>query len=241
VDPLMALGIGVAALLMSILGGVAGIGTAIGMIPVLTFTFGVREAIPIISVAMLFNNTSRMVANWDAISFRPAWWFIAGAVPASVAGAAVFANAPAEILARGLGVFLLALVVYRHAPVGRGLRVGTRGFLGVGTAHGFLASMFGGAGPFGAHFWLAYGLTRNAFVGTTALATLSINITKSITYGKFALLDVRSLLIATAIGAVMTVGAFIGGKLVARMPERAFVSLVEGIMVLAGVLLIIGV
>jgi len=240
VDPLLlAFLIGLAALAASIMGGIAGIGTAIAMIPVLTFAFGIREAIPIITVAMLLNNGSRWWANRAYIDYRVVGFFVLGAVPMSVVGGAVFANAPADLLARGLGIFLLALVVYRHLPIGGGLQMTARGFVLVGLVQGFLSSIFGGAGPFGAHFFMAYGLYRNGFIGTVAVATTAINVTKGSVYGGYALIDARGIGIALAIGLIMVVGAAIGGRLVRHVPDRAFAYIVEAIMVTAGLTLLL--
>ncbi len=239
-DPLVAVGIGLAALAASIMGGIAGIGTAIVMIPVLTFALGVKVAIPVITVAMMFNNTSRWWVNRRYVDYSVALWFWAGAIPFTVLGSVVFANAPAGLLARGLGVFLLALVAYRHIPKSQDLHMGLRGFSAVGGVQGFLSGIFGGAGPFGAHFFLAYGLKRNAFVGTAAIATMAINIAKSGTYAKFALLNGATLAMSVAIGVVMVAGAYIGGLLVKRVPDRAFAYIVELVMIAAGASLLIG-
>jgi uncharacterized membrane protein YfcA len=238
---LLALVIVVAALAASIMGGIAGLGTAIAMIPVLTFAFGVREAIPIITIAVTLNNFSRAWANRSYIDYRVVIWFSLGAIPTSVLGGVAFANAPAQLLARGLGGFLLLLVVYRHLPIGKRVQMSSvRPFAFVGLVQGFLSSIFGGAGPFGAHFFLAYGLYRQAFVGTVALAVTSINITKGAVYGGYALIDGEALAIGLGIGLIMVAGAYIGGMLVAHVPDRAFVYIVEAVMVIAGALLLIG-
>jgi hypothetical protein len=239
-SPLMFAVIGVAAFVTAVMGGVAGIGTAIAMIPVMTLAIGVHAAIPVVTVAVTLNNFGRIWANRRFLDYPVSLWFSLGAVPASVLGGIVFANAPAELLARGLGVFLIALVVYRHLPIGQGLSMpNVRLFAPVGAVQGFLSSIFGGAGPFGAHFFLAYGLYRNAFVGTAALATTSINFARGGTYASFALLGTDALVLGVGIGIVMVVGAYIGGRLVSRVPDKLFVYIVEGVMLVAAVALLV--
>jgi uncharacterized membrane protein YfcA len=231
--------IAVAAFVAAIMGGVAGIGTAIVMIPVLTFSLGVREAIPIITVAMMFNNISRWVANRHYINYKVVFWFSLGAVPTAVLGSFAFANAPEELLARGLGIFLLLLVTYRHLPFGQRTSMPLRGFAAVGSVQGFLSAIFGGAGPFGAHFFLTYGLYRNAFIGTAAVATTSINVAKSASYAGFSLLDGNAAAIAVTVGSIMVAGAFVGGILVKHVPDRAFAYIVESVMAISGLTLIV--
>ncbi len=231
--------IAVTAFAAAVMGGVAGIGTAIVMIPVLTFAVGVREAIPIVTVAMMFNNVSRWVANRHYVDYKVVLWFSLGAVPMAVVGGVAFANAPADLLARGLGIFLLVLIAYRRLPFGKSGSMPLRGFTAVGSVQGFLSGIFGGAGPFGAHFFLTYGLYRNAFIGTAAVATTSINVTKSATYAGFALLDGNALAISLVVGAIMVAGAYVGGMLVRHVPDRAFVYIVESVMLASGVALIV--
>ena len=231
--------IAVTAFAAAVMGGVAGIGTAIVMIPVLTFAVGVREAIPIVTVAMMFNNVSRWVANRHYIDYKVVLWFSLGAVPMAVVGGVAFANAPADLLARGLGIFLLVLIAYRRLPFGKSGSMPLRGFTAVGSVQGLLSGIFGGAGPFGAHFFLTYGLYRNAFIGTAAVATTSINVAKSATYAGFALLDGNALAISLVVGAIMVAGAYVGGMLVRHVPDRAFVYIVESVMLASGVALIV--
>ena len=114
--PLLAF-IAVAAFATAVMGGVAGIGTAIAMIPIMTFAVGVREAIPIVAIAVTLNNFGRGIATRHHIDWRVVVWFSIGAVPASVLGGVVFANAPADLLARSLGVFLIALVAITSRPL----------------------------------------------------------------------------------------------------------------------------
>ena len=51
------------ALVAGTLGGITGMSTSIIALPVFAITFGVREAVPIITIAMLFNLASRAAAN----------------------------------------------------------------------------------------------------------------------------------------------------------------------------------
>ncbi|MDA1036443.1 MAG: sulfite exporter TauE/SafE family protein [Chloroflexi bacterium] len=227
------------ALFAGTLGGITGMSTGIIALPVLAFAFGVREAVPLVTVAMLFNMTSRMVANRAHINYRVIFWYCLGAVPAAAVGGVVFANAPAELLARGLGIFLLALVVWRHMPMAKMAKMPLRGFTAVGLGQGFFSAIFGGAGPFGAHFFLSYGLTRNAFVGTVAGGTFLVNVTKATVYGSYSLMDRELLLAAVGVGLVMAVGAYIGAQVVRKVSDNVFKVLVEGVMVLSGVTLLI--
>ena len=228
------------ALFAGTIGGITGLGTAIIALPVFTVVFGVHQAIPIVSVAMLLNTLSRAVANRNYIDWRVIRWFAVGSVPGAVIGGVAFANAPADILVRSLGIFLLALVAWRHMPkqTGRG-QMGVRCFVPAGVGQGFLSAVFGGAGPFGAHFYLEYGLTRNAFIGTVAVGTLIINVMKVSVYSGYTILDVPLFTLAICLGIVMGAGAYAGATVVKHLSERVFTYLVETVMVFAGAALLV--
>ncbi len=238
-DPLVLVGLGAAAFAAAVVGGLAGLGSAIIIIPALTFAVGVREAIPIAAIAVMMQTWSRVWVNRALIDRSVVKWFVVGAFPAAALGGTAFANLPADFLQRGLGVFLLLIVAYRHSPLMRDIRISARAFVGVGMGQGFLSAIFGGAGPFGASFFLAYGLRRGAFVGTMAAAMTTINAVKIGVYGTYSLLDLSGLALGAALGLVMVVGAYVGGAVVNRVSDKAFVYIVEAVMVAAALSLLL--
>lgn len=222
------------ALLASTLAAVAGFGGAAVLLPILVWAFGVREAIPILTVVQLVGNLSRVWFNRRELDLPVVGWFAIGAVPASLIGAAVFAQAPAPFLHRLLGVFLLLTVAYRHTALGRRSRVGLRGFTAIGLVFGFLSAILGSVGPLMAPFFLAYGLVKGAYIGTEALATTVMHTVKLIGYGGYALITPTTLTAGGAIGVVMILGSYLGKRLLDRLPERLFPVLIEAVLIVAG-------
>jgi hypothetical protein len=90
-----------------------------------------------------------------------------------------------------------------------------------------------------APFFLAYGLTRGAYIGTEALATVVMHLTKLGVYGSYALIGTRTVLVGVAIGAVMFIGSYLGKRLLNRLPDRLFPYLIEAVLVAAGLLFIV--
>ena len=233
---LTALAVAGVALVAFTLAAVAGFGGAVIMLPVMVWAVGVRDAIPILTVAQLFSNLSRVWFNRTELSLPVVGWFSLGAVPSAVLGGIVFASAPAGALVRGLGVFLLAMVAYRHSPWGKSARIGLRGFLPLGAIAGFLSAVLGVVGPFMAPFFLVYGLVKGAYIGTEALATVVMHVTKLGVYGSYSLLDARALTIGLPIGAITFLGAFLGKRILTRVPDRVFPFIIEGVLLVSGVL-----
>ncbi len=229
----------IAALVASILAAVAGFGGAVIMLPVLVWSVGIRDAIPILTIAQLIGNLSRVVLNKRELKWRVVWRFSLGAVPAAVIGGIIFATAPAAALVRLLGVFLILMVVYRHTRWGKNARLSLKGFVPLGAASGILSATLGTVGPFAAPFFLSYGLVKGAYIGTEAMTTVIMHITKLGIYGRYALVGVHTLQIGLAIGVVMILGTYLGKRLLDRVPERVFPYIIEGTMLIAGLLFII--
>lgn len=231
--------VAIAALAASILAAIAGFGGAVVMLPVLVWAFGVRDAIPILTVAQLMGNLSRVGLNRHELDWRAVRRFGLGAVPAAAVGGVVFATAPAAALVRVLGVFLLLMVAYRHTPWGKRAKMSLQGFLPLGAVSGLLSAVLGTVGPFAAPFFLAFGLVKGAYIGTEAMTAVVMHITKLGVYGSYALLGLQTVLAGAAIGVVMLLGSYLGKRILDRVPERVFPLIIEGVLVAAGLLFLI--
>lgn len=228
-----------AALVASTLAAVAGFGGAAVLLPVLVAIVGLRDAIPILTVAQLIGNGSRVWFNRHELDARVVGWFAVGAVPLAFLGGLLFARAPLTALTRLLGLFLLLLVLWRHVRPGPPRRIPLRSFALLGAASSFLSALLGSVGPLMAPFFLAFGLVKGAYIGTEALATVIMHVVKLIAYRQSAILTLRPAATGLALGPVMIAGSYVGKRIVDRLPERVFVILIEAVMIFAGVLFLV--
>ena len=157
-----------------------------------------------------------------------------GAVPLAFLGGLLFASAPLSALTRLLGAFLLLTVIWRHVRKGPPRKPPLRGFVLIGAVFSFLSALLGSVGPLLAPFFLAYGLVKGAYIGTEALATVVMHVTKLIAYGGAAVLTFDSVWIGLALGSIMIVGSLVGKRILERLPERVFVIVIEVVLVFAG-------
>ncbi|MGC8635115.1 MAG: TSUP family transporter [Candidatus Limnocylindrales bacterium] len=222
------------------LAAVAGFGGAAVLLPVLVAAFGVRDAIPILTVAQLIGNGSRVWFNRRELQLPVVGWFALGAIPFAFAGGLLFASAPLSPLTRLLGLFLLLTVAWRHLRPGPPRRPPLRSFALIGAVFSFLSALLGSVGPLMAPFFLAYGLVKGAYIGTEALSTVVMHVTKLVAYGQASILTLRSLAIGVALGPLMVVGSALGKRIVDRLPERAFVLIIEAVLVVAGLGFLVG-
>lgn len=228
-----------AALVASTLAAVTGFGGAAVLLPVLVIAFGLRDAVPILTVAQLIGNASRVWFNRRAVDCRVVAWFALGGVPLALLGGLLLARAPLAGLTRLLGLFLLLVVAWRRLRPETVVRPPLRSFAVIGAVASLFSALLGSVGPLMAPFFLAYGLVKGAYIGTEALSTVVMHVTKLVAYRRVALLPEASVVIGLAIGPIMILGSWIGKRIVDRIPERVFVLLIEATMTAAGLLFLI--
>ncbi len=222
------------ALLASTLAAVTGFGGAAVLLPVLVAVFGIRAAIPILTVAQLIGNGSRVWFNCRELNWKVVGWFALGGVPMALLGGYLFATAPRPALTRLLGAFLLLIVVWRRARPRQPKPFPAPAFAGIGAGASFLSALLGSVGPIMAPFFLAYGLVKNAYIGTEALSTVVMHVAKLIAYRQTAVLTGPDVLDGLALGPIMILGSFLGKRVVSRLPEKVFVLIIEAVLIVAG-------
>ena len=227
--------LGIAALIASLLGSVAGSGGTAVLLPILVIYVGLRDAIPILTIANLSSNLGRVWFNRRQIALPVVGWFALGAIPLALSGAMLFVIAPTVTLTRFLGAFLLVTVAWRRFNRGPRQIKSAGWFAPLGAGFGLLAGLLEGVGPLMAPFFLAYGLVRGAYIGTDALATVLMQVSKLAVFGKKALIDSRIVAAGLILVPFMIAGAFAGKKIVDRIPETFFLLIIDITLLFAGV------
>jgi uncharacterized membrane protein YfcA len=230
----------VAAFLLAVVSAVAGFGGGVVLLPVFTALFGLRVAVPMLTLTQLVSNASRVALNRRSVDRSLVGWFALGAVPCAVGAGLVFAKAPLAGLERTLGAALLLVVVWRRLWP-RPPRLSPRAFIGVGAASGLGSALVGSVGPLTAPFFLARGLVKDAYIGTEATAAVVLHAAKLVAYGVGALLTFRVVGLGLLLAPATMLGAWVGRHVVHRISERVFVLVVEVGLVASAVLLLVGV
>lgn len=201
--------------------GSAGFGGALLLLPLLTAVVGAQQAVPLLTVAQLFGNLSRVGFGVRSIAWRPVGLFLLGALPASVIGSLAFVSLPAGILTRAIGIGVLAFAVLKYFRIltfERSNRVLVVG----GTTTGFLSGLIGSAGPLGAAVFLSQGLAPVAYVASEATTALAMHIVKTVIYGGTLDLDSSFWSLAVLLGGAMVAGTWVANRFLRRVSAAGF-------------------
>jgi uncharacterized protein len=230
----------VVAFMAATIAAISGFGGAAVLLPALVALFGIRAAIPILTVAQLIGNGSRVWFNRRELDWAVVGWFTIGAVPLGLIGGYVFATAPLTSLTRLLGAFLLFTVLWRHLRKQKKTgRPPLKSFALIGAGATFLSALLGSVGPIMAPFFLAYGLLKGAYIGTEAMSTVVMHVTKLVAYRQSSVLTLSAVTVGLALGPIMILGSFVGKKVVDRLSERVFVFIIDAVLVIAGLMFLV--
>ena len=232
------LGTAIAAFIASTLSGIVGFGGAMIFLPVLIAVYGVRASVPILTVSVLLGNASRVYFNRRELDLKLVLLFSLGALPFAVWGSFVYVALPTFWIKKGIGVFLLITVLLRHVHPNFKLTHSWI-FVPLGAVTGFLSALMGGVGPVSSPFFLAYGLTKEAFVGTEALCAVGMHLVKSITYNRLNVLSGKLLLIGLGFGLVMSAGSYVARKVLEKISRQQFLLFVEILLIVVGLVMVI--
>jgi hypothetical protein len=221
-------------LIAGTLGGIVGFGSSIMLMPVLMFTFGPREAVPIMAIASVMANLSRVLAWWRVIDWRAVAAYSATAVPGAALGARTLLVLPPRIVEIALGVFFVGMIFVRRWLGSHGLRLTRIHLALVGGFVGFLTGIVVSTGPITVPIFLAYGLVKGAFLATEAAGSLAVYLTKAAVFRTFGALPLDIFVEGLITGASLMVGAFVAKRFVIALPPERFRLLMDGVMLFSG-------
>ena len=206
------------ALAASTLGGLSGFGTGLVLPVFLVPLVGVVNVVPVMAVAMLMNNGSRVLAFWQDIQWTHARRILALGLPACLAGAYGYTLLSSKWVAVLLGSFLLASV-----PLRRLLHRSRRRFppaveVGAGAGFGFVNGGVTGAGVLLISILMSAGLSGSALVATDAVVSVIMGVAKVVLFGRLSALDLDLAVVGLLVGLFTAPGAFLARALLRRIP-----------------------
>jgi uncharacterized membrane protein YfcA len=228
---------------LGVLGGVlttvAGMGGGMILLLVLSVAWGPLPALAATAPALLVGNFHRAFTYRRSIDRDVVIPFALGAVPGSLAGGFAAVALPTWALdAILLATTLLALAKSTGLVA---FRPRAAHILPAGVGIGAVAATSGGAGLLVSPLMMSTGLTGEPYVATVAAAAVAMHVGRSIAYGVSGLEGPGTLWRAAVIAAALLVGNAFGGRVRAKLTERAGRAIEAGVLVLGVALAILGV
>jgi uncharacterized membrane protein YfcA len=232
---LQALVLGFLGLGAGVMGGVIGFGTTIILMPALVYFYGPIQAIPVIALVATVANLSRIFLWWSVINWKVCFVYSITAIPAVILGVNTLVTLNDRLIEITLGLFLILLIPIRRWMRQKNFYLKLWQMSLVGAGIGYLTGIVATTGAINTPFFLAFGLSKGAFLGTEAASTLSILFTKGITFHQLGFLNATAMIQGLLIGSCVLVGSIFSKKIVLALPEKKFLLLMELVMLISGV------
>lgn len=222
----------------ALVSGAAGFGGAFLLLPVVTACIGAEVAIPVLTIAQLLGNLSRMAFGIKQIDWKSVGLFSITALPLAALGAFGFSVLPKDLVTRCIGGVLILLVVIKTVKKIE-FKDGKKAMLIGGGATGLLSGLAGSGGPIGAAAFLTLGLPPVAYIASEAATATAMHILKTAIYSKMVGIDISALLTGLAMGVAMIAGTFAANRIIKKMEKGKFQTYVAILLCIVGAYMLI--
>jgi uncharacterized protein len=219
-------------------GGVIGFGSSIMLMPVLVIAFGPLQAVPIMAIAAIMANFSRIVVWWREVDWRASAIYSVTGIPSAALGARTLLVLPPRVVEVALGVFFLGMIPVRRWLVAHKLKLGLSHLAIAGVVIGFLTGIVASTGPITVPIFLAYGLTKGAFIATEAAGSLAVYLSKATVFRTLGALPPEALLKGLIVGSSLMAGSWLAKRFVLKLEASRFSLLMDAVMLASGLTLL---
>jgi uncharacterized protein len=224
----------VVALAAGTISGIVGFGSSIMLMPVLVLQFGPKEAVPVMAVAALMANLSRILAWWREVDWRACLAYSVTGAPCAALGARTLLVLPTRAVEIALGLFFIFMIPARRWMVAHRMQVGLPHLAAAGAIIGFLTGMVVSTGPINVPIFLAYGLVKGAFLATEAAGSLAVYFSKAAVFRIYDALPATAMLKGLIIGSSIMAGSFLAKRFVLKLDPDMFRLVMDAIMLASG-------
>lgn len=218
--------------------GMAGFGSGLIAVPLLSLIFPLPLVVPIIVLLDYLGSASQGLRNVRRIAWSDQLVLIPFMLIGVAAGLYLLTGLPADILARSLGVFVIVYAIYQFLPLPplRGSRIFATvcGFLG-----GLGGTLFGTGGPFYVIYFNLRALERTAFRATFAVNFLIDGSVRLVAYLVIGLLGAQALPLLAVGLPFAAAGLYLGGRLQTGFSQATFVRVVSCLLIGSGIALLL--
>ncbi len=219
---------------------VAAGGAATLLIPIIAFLLGPQMVAPIISVAAFLTNPSRAFIFRQHIDWQVICYLLPGSILGAIIGSWFLTRINPQLIQVLLGLFLISYVLQdKFSKSKLAIKMKLRWFLFLGFSISFLSGLIGATGPLQNPFMLSYGLEKEQLVGTKAINSFVMQLTKLLSYSAFGALSIGIVSYGIILGAGAIIGVFLARKHLENIDSTKFRRYTLALMFISGVIMLL--
>ncbi|MFM7016751.1 MAG: sulfite exporter TauE/SafE family protein [Bacteroidota bacterium] len=227
------------AFVAEVVGTIGGFGSSIFFIPIASFYFEPKLVLGITAFFHVFSNISKLILFGKKIEYKIAIKFIIPSVIGVIIGALLIVNQPNELFALIIGIFLILFSIYFLIYPKQSIDATNKNIIIGGTSAGFLAGFLGTGGVIRGAAMAAFNLEKNAFVATSALVDLFVDVSRSFIYYKNEFIAFDKLFYILPLIIISFIGSYVGKIILERLNQEKFRKIVLILISMMGALSVI--
>ena len=256
--PVIILLIGSASFVAWFFSMLAGGGSPLVLIPLLSLLLGTQAVAPAITTGLLVGNTQRSLFFWPAIDWRVTAWYLPGCLSGAILGAYIFTQVQADWLQVLIGLALLGMVLnyvlekllqaIAEKKAARSerwiaypdtnLQIKAWYFLPASFANAVGSALIGSTGPIMNPMYFAYGLEKEAMIATKASNKALLHVIKLISYAELGVLEPNHIGYGLIIGLGALPANWIGKWVLEKITNDQFRQMVFAFVAVSGAMMI---
>jgi len=223
------------ALVAEILGTVGGFGSSLFFVPIAGFFFEFHVALAVTGLFHITSNLSKVVLFHRGISKQIVMYLGTASVISVLIGALLSTRIDAKSLEIFLGVFLIALSAVFLIRNDVMLKPYKSSLVWGGLTSGFAAGLLGTGGAIRGLALSSFALGKEAFVSTSALIDLGVDLSRTGVYFFEGFFKSVELSIILWLAVVSALGSYIGKLILNRISEEQFRKVVLWLILFVGI------
>ncbi|MEN9639165.1 MAG: hypothetical protein RLZZ262_1033 [Bacteroidota bacterium] len=224
------------ALIAEILGTVGGFGSSLFFVPIASYFLDFHSVLGITALFHVSSNLAKIVFFRQGFDKKVVISLGIPAVLFVIVGAFLSKYIATEILESALAIFLIVVSVVFLSFKNLVLKPSVANAIGGGVFSGFVAGLLGTGGAVRGMVLTAYRLRMEVFIATSAIIDLAIDASRSVVYSLNGYVNKQELYLIPILLVVSLAGTFIGKKILTKISEDQFRSIVLLLILITGII-----
>ncbi len=217
------------------LGTIGGFGSSLFFVPIASYFLDFHSVLGITAIFHVSSNLSKIALFRKGIDKRLVVMMGIPAVIFVAIGAWLSQYMPTASLETGLAVFLVVVstvfILFKDLKI----KPTTLSAVSGGVSSGFIAGLLGTGGAIRGMVLAAFALEAQAFVATSAVIDLGIDLSRSIVYLMNGYVHSHDIYLLPVLLGVSVIGTWVGKLVLARVPQTRFRSFVLMLVLATGI------
>ena len=210
------------ALVAEIIGTVGGFGSSLFFIPIASYFLDFHSVLGITAVYHVMSNLTKIALFRQGVDKKVIFWIGIPSVIFVIIGAYLSSYFQAKWLELFLAIFLIVLSIVLFVYSNIKLKPNFVNSFSGGVLSGFLAGVIGTGGAIRGIVLASFDLSPSAFIATSSIIDLSIDLSRSVVYFFNGFVHPHDLYLLPLLAVVSIVGTFLGKKIVLKLSNDQF-------------------